>query len=100
MTAVADDRYDILDRRVRLPPHVVYRRFAHETVVVNLERGAYHGLNPSAGSMLEALERASTVREAVSRLQGELGQPAETIQSDLLAFCSELLNRGLVELVP
>lgn len=90
----------LLDRAVRLPAHVVYRAFAHETVVVNLERGVYHGLNPTAGQMLAALERAPTVREAAQRLEDELGQPPDVIEPDLVVFCSDLLERGLVELVP
>ncbi|HEY1316417.1 MAG TPA: PqqD family protein [Gaiella sp.] len=88
---------DLLDRRVRLPSHVVYRAFAHETVVVNLERGVYHGLNPTAGRMLEALERAPTIRDAAARLEQELGQPSTVIEADLAAFCRDLADRGLIE---
>jgi hypothetical protein len=99
LTGVTPDP-PILDRAVRLPAHVVYRAFAHETVVVNLERGVYHGLNPTAGRMLEALERAPSVREAARKLEDELEQPAGVIEPDLASFCRDLLERGLVELVP
>ena len=34
----------------RIPQHVVFRGFATETVVLNLETGKYHGLNPSQSS--------------------------------------------------
>ena len=55
--------------------------FALETVVVNLERGVYHGLNPTAGRMLEALERASTRprrrREARRRTRTAQGRRRE-----------------------
>ena len=90
----------LLDSAVRIPPHVVYRTFALETVVVNLEKGQYHGLNPTAGRMLEVLERSPTVREAAARLATEYGQPAEAMEADLCAFCSDLLERGLIELRP
>lgn len=88
----------LLDSAVRIPPHVVYRTFALETVVVNLEKGQYHGLNPTAGRMLELLERSPTVREAAARLATEYGQPTEAMEADLGAFCSDLLERGLIEL--
>jgi hypothetical protein len=87
----------LLDRAYRLPKHVVYRTFALETVVVNLERGLYHGLNPVAGQMLEELERAPTAREAAGKLADDLGQPRDVIERDLASFCSDLLERGLIE---
>jgi hypothetical protein len=88
----------VLDSAIRVPPHVVYRTFALETVVVNLEKGQYHGLNTTGGRMLEVLERAPSVRAAAARLASEYGQPPEAIEADLCAFCSDLLARGLIEL--
>jgi hypothetical protein len=90
----------MLDRGFRLPKHVVFRAFAHETVVVNLERGVYHGLNATAGRMLEALERSPTARDAAGKLAGELGQPKDVVERDIAAFCSDLLDRGLIEVAP
>ena len=90
-------RAPLLDARVRMPPHVVYRTFALETVVVNLERGLYHGLNPVGGRMLETLERTPSVREAAAKLAAEYDRPVEEIEADLCAFCSDLLARGLIE---
>jgi hypothetical protein len=87
----------LLDRSFRVPSHIVYRAFAHETVVVNLERGVYHGLNPTAGRMLQALERSTTARAAAATLSEELGQPKEVVEGDLASFCSDLLERGLIE---
>jgi hypothetical protein len=87
-----------LDAAVRVPPHVVYRTFALETVVVNLDRGVYHGLNRTAGRMLETLERTPSVREASAKLAAEFGRPVEEIDVDLRTFVSDLLDRGLLEL--
>ena len=42
-----------LDAHASVPQHVVYRRFAAETVVLNLETGTYHGLNATGARMLE-----------------------------------------------
>ena len=87
----------ILDQAFRLPNHVVYRSFALETVVVNLERGVYHGLNPTAGRMLESLEGAPSARVAARSLADELGEPLERIEADLAAFTADLVDRGLIE---
>src|SRR5687767_1303005 len=102
MVEMAEDnplsQSSVLDASVRLPEHVVYRPFASETVVLNLQTGKYHGLSPTGGRMLEMLERSPTVREAAARLASEYGQPLETIEADLCEFCVALHERGLIEL--
>lgn len=86
----------LLDARARLPQHVVHRSFVSETVVLNLRTGKYHGLNPTAGRMLEALEAAATVGDAVPGLATEYGLGLDQIQSDLLSLTRGLLERGLI----
>jgi hypothetical protein len=88
----------MLAQKARLPSHAVYRTFVKETVVLNLESGKYHGLNPTGGRMLETLERAHTVGEAAEILADEYGQPLEDMQRDLCEFCRDLLERGLIDL--
>ncbi len=83
--------------RVRVPQHVVYRSFPTETVVLNLQTGQYHGLNTTAGRMLEQLERAASVAEAVVELERVYGQPREVLEADIRELCRALLQRGLIE---
>lgn len=90
---------ELLATRVRLPQHVVHRSFVSETVVLNLRTGRYHGLNPTAGKMLDALAEAPTVAATVPRLAGEYGVESPKVESDLLALCHGLLERGLIEIV-
>jgi hypothetical protein len=85
-----------LDTRITVPEHVVYRDFVEETVVLNLETGNYHGLNPTGGFMLDVLHRSATIREAVPEIAEAYGQPEAVIERDLLEFCDDLLARGLV----
>ena len=40
---------ETLQLNVKLPQHVVYRDFVSETVLLNIQTGKYHGLNPTAG---------------------------------------------------
>jgi hypothetical protein len=87
----------LLTARLRVPEHVVYRDFGDETVVLNLDSGQYHGLNPTAAAMLTAVNGADTVGAAVEPLAAELGQPDDVIERDLLEFCQALADRGLVE---
>lgn len=87
----------LLASKVTVPQHVVYRSFPAETVVLNLETGKYHGLNATAGSMLEALERADCVRDAAGTLATNYEQDPSVIEQDLCELCQSLLERGLIE---
>ena len=88
----------LLGERIEQPRHVVYRSFPSETVVLNLQTGKYHGLNPSAGRMLEAVIRAGSVGDAVTEVAAEFEQPQATIERDMCELCRLLLDRGLVEI--
>jgi len=83
--------------RVTIPQHVVFRAFVEETVVLNLESGRYHGLNPTAGRMLELLGELGDLDVVVQRIAEETGAPAERVAEDLHGFCSSLAERGLIE---
>lgn len=89
----------LLSASVRIPQHVVYRDFPSETVVLNLETEMYHGLNPTAGRMLAALEQEPSVGAAARRIADHYGKPRSEVQRDLCELCTRLLDRGLVELV-
>jgi hypothetical protein len=90
---------ELLATRMRLPQHVVHRSFVAETVVLNLRTGKYHGLNPTAGRMLEALATAPTAGVTVRELAREYGVEPAKVESDLIVLCRGLLERGLIELV-
>ncbi len=93
------DANELLAARARLPQHVVHRSFVAETVVLNLRTGQYHGLNPTAGRMLDAVDASSTVGGAVPELSEEYGVESEQIERDLVELCRGLLDRGLIEIV-
>jgi hypothetical protein len=86
-----------LEAKVKVPQSVVFRSFPTETVVLNLETGKYHGLNPTAGKMLQALTDAPSVREAAAAVAIDYDAPAETIEVDICELCQNLLDRGLIE---
>jgi hypothetical protein len=84
--------------KVVVPKHVVFRSFPTETVVLNLETGKYHGLNPTAGQMLKTLAETGEVRRAAAIVAREYQQPQAEIEADLCNLCQVLLSRGLVEI--
>jgi Coenzyme PQQ synthesis protein D (PqqD) len=91
-----DDR--VIAATVTLPRHVVHRPFPTETVILNLETGQYHGVNPTGGRMLAVLLERGEVRSAAEALAAEFKRPLDEIAADVCAFCRELAARGLIEL--
>ena len=98
MAAERPSREHVLSAHASVPDHVVYREFVSETVVLNLETGKYHGLNPSGGKMLEVLATAPTVRDAAVELAASYKRPLPDIEEDLYEFCLDLCDRGLIDL--
>ncbi|MDQ3586758.1 MAG: PqqD family protein [Actinomycetota bacterium] len=65
--------------------------------MLNLETGKYHGLNPTAGTMLEALESEDSVGHAAAAIASEYDQPIDQVEHDLCELCADLVQRGLIE---
>jgi len=89
----------ILEQAAQIPDHVVFREFAQETVILNLQTSQYHSLNATGGRMLELLKQTSSVGDAAQALATEFPDAADTVKHDLCAFCVALSKRGLLELV-
>jgi hypothetical protein len=90
---------DLLLRNVSIPEHVVFRSFASETVVLNLQTQKFHGLNASAGRMAEVLGREKTIAAALTEIARDFDRPEDEIQPYLLDFVETMLERGLLVLV-
>ncbi|MGH2871705.1 MAG: PqqD family protein [Solirubrobacteraceae bacterium] len=93
-------RPSILDSRVEVPGSVVYRSFVAETVILNLETGRYHGVNPIGGYALDLLRQLGCLKDVAARLSVEYGVPVQDAADDLSEFCRELAERGLIRLHP
>jgi hypothetical protein len=89
-------QHEILGSRVEIADHVVYRSFVAETVILNLNTGKYHGVNPSGGYMLELLDKLGSVEEAAAAVAREYGLTPEEAAEDLCEFCLDLEERGLI----
>jgi hypothetical protein len=82
--------------RVTVPADVVRRSFGEETVLLNLASGHYHGLNPTAGYMLDLLEATGNAAAAAEQVARECDVPLETVREDLAELCAQLAGRGLI----
>jgi hypothetical protein len=92
------DLAHLAQAKIVVPEHLVYRTFVSETIVLNLKTGTYHGLNVTAGRMLELLQRTGDFAQTADKLVAEYNLTVAEINRDLRALCGELLQRGLIEL--
>jgi hypothetical protein len=97
MTSILTQPADLRTARLGVPHHVVHRAFVTETVVLNLQTGTYHGLDPTAGRMLEALAGGEPVQEVAAHLAVEYGRPFGEMETDVLTLCGDLIDHGLLE---
>ncbi len=88
----------VVEERVVIPQHVVHRRFPTETVVLNLRTGKYHGLNPTAGAMLEELGLTGSVARTAAAIAAEHGREPEEVEADLRELVVALRERELIEI--
>lgn len=84
--------------RAVVPHQVVHRTLASETVLLNIQTGHYYGMDETGGRFFEVLREAKSVASAVDALTREFNAPAEQIRQDMLRYCSELVEHGLIEL--
>jgi coenzyme PQQ synthesis protein D (PqqD) len=96
MPAPSAKNHRQLGATVRIPQNVVYRDFASETVVLNLDTGKYHGLNLTAGEMLAALEESGSVGAAARLIAQRHGAELDRVQDDICTLCDQLEARGLI----
>lgn len=76
------------------PGATAWQEDEHETVLLDLGRSSYLGVNP-AGTLLWSMLAGGTTRDAlVERLQAEYGLPAERAEHDVDAFLAQCAERG------
>ena len=69
-------------------------------MLLNINTGQYHGLNPTAGRMLTVLDSVGEVDTAAKQLAREFEQPLDRIEDDLSELCEGLIERNLLEIRP
>jgi hypothetical protein len=87
--------------RIRRNPRVVYRRMSGEEggVLLHLDTAAYHGLNPTGSAIWERIRDGVTVAELTEDVRAVFEDAPPELDRDVTGFVSDLLARGLLEVV-
>ena len=84
------------DTRFQISPDVHTRVFDGETVVVDLKKGDYFGLNELGSKLWEGIAAGKSPREVAAGLEGTFDVTPERLLGDLVALATELTSRGLI----
>lgn len=68
-----------------------------EVVILDLQRGEYHGLEGIGPRVWELLQKPLKVRDIRDIILSEYDVPADVCEKDLLQVLSDLKSRGLVD---
>lgn len=85
-----------LSDRVRVPQEVIARQVGEETVMLDLAKGAYFGLDPVGARMWQLLQEGKSLEDVRDAMAEEYEAPREDIERDLLALVDKLVADGLL----
>ena len=87
--------------KVSRNPQVTARALAEGEggVLLHLESGGYHGVNPVGLLIWELLEEERTVADLVGAVRERVEGPAPQLENDVLEFLNGVEERGLLVVV-
>jgi len=85
-----------LDTRLTIPPEVMSRLVGDETVLLDLASGNYFGLDGVGKRIWESLSEGKSLSEIVLIVVAEYEIHEDKAQEDVLAFTTDLVERGLL----
>ncbi len=85
-----------LTDRVRIPQEVLARQVGEETVMLDLAKGAYFGLDPVGARMWQLLAEGKTLVEVCDAIVEEYDVSRDAVEQDLLGLVADLMSQGLL----
>jgi len=89
-----------LSSRLVLDPHVRFRRFEEEGVIVNQKNAEALVVNEVGARLLEVADGNRTIAECAALLVDEFDEARAVIEQDLLAFAGALVDAGVAVAEP
>lgn len=81
--------------KLSLSPHVFAREFQGEVVLLDLDGGAYFGLDPVAAAVFRSLEETGSVDAAVAAVCAEFDVDEARARADVGVFVERLVAKGI-----
>ena len=87
-----------LDSRLALDPHIRFRRFDDEGVVIDQPRAEALVLNDTAARVVELSDGARTLGDCIDVMAAEFDARPEAIERDVIAFATDLVDSGIARI--
>jgi hypothetical protein len=89
-----------LDQPIQHNERAVFRQLADEEggVLLHLDTGAYHGLNPIGVVIWNAIGDESKLEDLVEAVRKSVSGVPDDLQADVVAFVEDLVQRDLLTL--
>lgn len=85
-----------LTSRIQRHSGLVHAEIEGEIVMMDLDQGAYYGLDCVASRIWQLIEVPQGVADICDRLMGEYDVAPEQCQRDVIGFLRELASRDLI----
>lgn len=85
-----------LTDRVRVPQEVLARQVGGETVMLDLAKGTYFGLDPVGARMWQLLGEGKALAEVCDAIVEEYDVLRDAVERDLLELVEKLIAQGLI----
>ena len=82
--------------RVTVPDDVLISNLQDESVILNLDRERYYGLDNVGTRFLSVLTTSESIESAYERLRDEYDVDPQILRNDLLALIENLVDQGLL----
>jgi hypothetical protein len=87
-----------LDESVSASPEVVFKELGGEAVLLDLASGIYFGLDETSTRLWQLLSTHRSLRRVHEEMLAEFDVEPTRLETDLLAFVTDLTSRRLVVL--
>jgi hypothetical protein len=84
------------DTILSIPPQVMSRLVDDETVLLDLESGMYFGLDGVGKRIWDSVTEGRSIGEIAAVITAEYEVDEVRAQADVIAFTSDLVERGLL----
>lgn len=88
----------VLDKRVTIPPGVMFRDLDGEAVVLEIESGRYFGLNETGTRMWLLLQEHGFVDRVLRELLAEYDVTEDRLRRELVSFIDTLSSQQLLQI--
>lgn len=85
------------DMHLRASTDCIARDLSGEIVLLNLRNGTYYGLETTGVLIWDKLNGGTDLDTLVTMLHERSGEDVARIEADVLAFLTDLLEHGLVD---